>query len=151
MFDYEKVGLLAIRDGRILLCRKKHTTSLLIVPGGCYEPGENAMACLTRELAEELGPVQTGPVAYLGTYSDVAAGDGTGPVKTVRVELYRGDLIGEPLASSEIKELVWFGEADDPALLSPTLRNRIIPDLVRRGILPWAVGAYTPATAESAE
>ena len=26
--DFDKVGLLAVRDGRILLCRKKHTTDL---------------------------------------------------------------------------------------------------------------------------
>lgn len=32
--DFDKVGLLAVRDGKILLCRKKHATSLLILPGG---------------------------------------------------------------------------------------------------------------------
>ena len=54
MADYDKVGLLAVRDGRILLCRKKHTTSALILPGGCREPGESSLDCLTRELREEL-------------------------------------------------------------------------------------------------
>ena len=29
----DKVGLLTIRDGRVLLCRKKRGTSLLILPG----------------------------------------------------------------------------------------------------------------------
>jgi 8-oxo-dGTP diphosphatase len=134
MADYEKVGLLTIRDNRILLCRKKHTTSLLITPGGCYEPGESAAQCLARELREELGEVGTGPVEYVGTYSDRAAGS---VPKTVRVELYRADLIGEPAPHSEIKELVWFGEADDLAQLSPSLRNRILPDLIARGILNW--------------
>ena len=37
MADYDKVGLLTVRDGRILLCRKRHSTSLLILPGGCRE------------------------------------------------------------------------------------------------------------------
>jgi hypothetical protein len=35
MADYEKIGPLVVRAGAILLCRKKHGTSLLILPGGC--------------------------------------------------------------------------------------------------------------------
>src|SRR5580704_12288998 len=73
--DYQKVALLAIRDSRILLCRKKHTTALLILPGGCYEPGESAGECLNRELREELGEVQIDIAEYVGTYTDVAARD----------------------------------------------------------------------------
>jgi 8-oxo-dGTP diphosphatase len=138
-FDYDKVGLLTIRDNRMLLCRKKHTTSLLIVPGGCYEPGETAMQCLARELKEELGDVRVGPLEYIGTYSDVAAGSESGPPKTVRVELYQAELIGDPAPHSEIKELVWFGESDQRSQLSPTLANKIVPDLIARGILRWAV------------
>jgi 8-oxo-dGTP diphosphatase len=137
-FTYNKVGLLTIRDNKILLCRKKHTTSLLIVPGGCFEAGETPAQCLERELREELGEtVRTGPLEYIGTYCDIAAG-GEQEAKTVRVELYLADLIGDPAASSEIKELIWFGPDSDPALLSPTLRNRILPDLRARGIWPAA-------------
>ena len=39
MADYLKVGLFHTKDGRVLLCRKKHTTSLLILPGGKIEAG----------------------------------------------------------------------------------------------------------------
>ena len=132
--DYDKVGLLAIRDGRILLCRKKHTTALLILPGGCFEPGESAAQCLNRELREELGDVRTEGVEYVGTYTDRAAGS---PPKTVRIELYRAELIGDPAPHSEIKELVWFGEQDDRGQLAPSLVNKILPDLIARGILDW--------------
>ncbi len=127
--DYDKVGLLANRDGRILLCRKIHTTALLILPGGCFEPGETAAQCLERELREELGEVRIEGVEYVGTYTDRAAGSGDGPPKTVRIELYRGELVGDPAPHSEIKELVWFGEGDDRGQLSPSLVNRILPDL----------------------
>ncbi len=136
MADYEKVGLLAVRDGRVLLCRKKHTTSLLILPGGCLEAGESALDCLRRELGEELGEVRVSGLSYVGTYSDRAAGN---PDKTVRIELYRGELEGEAAPHSEIRELVWFGEGDDWAQLAPSLVNRILPDLIARGILPWRV------------
>ena len=132
MADYDKVGLLAIRDGRVLLCRKKHTTSLLILPGGCVEQGETALECLQRELREELGTVEVDGLAYVGTYQDRAAGDER---KTVEIQLYSGVLHGEPQAQSEIKELYWFGPDDDPALLAPSIINKILPDLLARGIL----------------
>ena len=135
--DFDKVGLLAVRDGRILLCRKKHTTSLLILPGGCREPGESAIDCLSRELSEELGDVAVSAAHLVGVYTDRAAGPESAPPKTVRIELYRGELIGEPVASSEISELVWFGERDNRDQLAPSIARKILPDLLARGILPW--------------
>jgi 8-oxo-dGTP diphosphatase len=133
--DYYKIGLLTARDGRILLCRKKHSTQLLILPGGCLEPGESALACLRRELREELGDVAVSGLEFLGSYSDRAAGD---PDGTVHIELYRGDLAGEPSPHSEIRELVWFGASGDRARLAPSLVNKILPDLQARGLLPWS-------------
>jgi 8-oxo-dGTP diphosphatase len=135
--DFDKVGLLAVRDGKILLCRKKHTTSLLILPGGCREPGESALDCLSRELREELGDVGVNGAELVGVYTDRAAGAETGPPKTVRSELYSAELTGEPVACSEIAELVWFGEGDNRDQVAPSIANKILPDLLARGILLW--------------
>lgn len=132
--DYDKVALLAIRENCILLCRKKHTTALLILPGGCLEQKESAAQCLDRELREELGDVQIDGVEYVGAYTDRAAGSDS---KTVRIELYRAELIGNPEPHSEIKELLWFSEQDDRTQLAPSLVNKILPDLIARGILAW--------------
>ena len=129
--DFEKAGLLTVREGRVLLCRKKHTTSLLILPGGVKEAGETAEDCLRREVREELGEVVLGSLVFLGDFVSPAAVEG----KTVRVELFAGELTGEPVASSEIKELVWFGVEDDPKLLAPSLRDLIFPELRRMGLL----------------
>lgn len=137
MADFEKAGLLAVRDGRVLLCRKKHTTALLILPGGVIEPGESWEECLRREVAEELAGVTLGVVERLGRYESPAAVEG----KTVAVELFAGELAGEPRAASEIKELVWFGAEDAAGLLAPSLRETIFPDLARRGLLPPGFGA----------
>ena len=131
MPDYDKVGLLVVREGRILLCRKSRGTQLLILPGGKFEPGETAMQCLEREVREELGEVSLRHPGYIATYEHVAADPG----KTLRLELYRAELDGEPAACSEIAELVWFGPSDDLRLVSPMLREVILPDLARRGIL----------------
>lgn len=138
MPDFDKIGLLTIRNGKILLCRKRHSTSLLILPGGCREPGESALDCLQRELREELGDVEVTALNLLGAYSDRAAGD---PTKTVRIELYRGDLIGDPAPHSEIAELVWFASDSDWSQLAPSLANKILPDLLARRILPWRAGS----------
>lgn len=132
MADIHKAGLLHLKDGRVLLCRKKHSTALLILPGGTLEEGESAEECLRREIREELGEVDVFPLSFLGNYESVAAGHED---KTVRIELFAGELHGTPAPHAEIKELVWFGPQDDAALLAPSLRNVIFPDLRRRGVI----------------
>src|ERR1700675_4425612 len=74
MPDYHKAGLLHFKEGRVLLCRKKYTTSLLILPGGTMEPGETAEECLRRECREELGEVEVSNLSYVGEYESPAAG-----------------------------------------------------------------------------
>lgn len=125
-----KIGLLVIREGRVLLCRKRYGTSLLILPGGKPEDGESEEETLRREIREELDTL-AGTLNWFGLYEDEAAGD----PRRVQISLYRGELADEPVASNEIAELVWFGAQDDLHRLSPSLRNQIIPDLIQRGIL----------------
>lgn len=131
MADVHKAGLLYIKDGHVLLCRKKHSTSLLILPGGKLEGTETATDCLRRECREELGDIEIENIRHLGVYESPAAGN---EAKTVRIDLFAGDLSGVPVPHAEIKELVWFGPEDDPGLLAPSLRNVIFPDLRRRGL-----------------
>ncbi len=125
-----KAGLLLLRDGRILLCRKSRGTQLLILPGGKYEGAETAEECIRREVREELG---AGVLlrGFVGTYADAAAGE----VDTVvQSDCYLGELDREPQACAEIAELVWFGVNDDMSLVSASLRNKILPDLLARGL-----------------
>ena len=133
MADIDKAGLLYQKNGRILLCRKKHSTSLLILPGGKLEPGERPEACLRRECREELGDVELIDLRHLGDYESPAAGQ---EHRIVRIQLFAGEIRGTPAPHAEIAQLIWFSATDDPALLAPSLRDLILPDLRRRGLLP---------------
>lgn len=138
MADFNKVGVLILRGDRLLLCRKNRDTSKLILPGGRIEAGESDLECLARELREELGEVALRNVEYVGAYEDRAALDDPTVVKTLRIALYRGDLVGAPTPASEVTDLVWFGPDSDVAELTPIFVNRILPDLLSRGILRWS-------------
>ena len=138
MADVTKVGALILRGDRILLCRKNRETSKLILPGGRIEPGETDADCLAREIREELGEVSLSRIEFLGAYEDRAHLDDPAVVKTLRIALYRGNLVGTPKPTSEITELVWFGPDSDREQLTPIFINRILPDLFARGILAWS-------------
>ena len=126
---------------RVLLCRKKHTTSSLILPGGRVEPGETLEACVSREVAEELGEgVVVDELVRLGRYEHRAAHDDPRQRELLVLELFGGRLRGTPRAHAEIAQLVWFGPDDDWSQLAPSLREAIFPDLVGRGILSWGAG-----------
>ena len=136
MADYHKAGLLHLKDRRVLLCRKRRDTSLLILPGGKLESGESAEECLRRECREELGDVEISNLHFLGDYESPAAGqDG----KIVKIALYAGEFEGTPTPCSEIGELVWLDPLrDDATQLAPSLRDIIFPDLRRRGLIGGA-------------
>jgi 8-oxo-dGTP diphosphatase len=128
------VALAAIRGGRILLVRKRGLPSW-ILPGGRPEFGESEMQALTREISEDLGcGLIPGTVERLGEWTDVSADNA---MLTVRVVLYRGELDGPFETLAELEEASWYGpqDVDFPGPLAPSLRNKIVPDLVAAGLL----------------
>jgi 8-oxo-dGTP diphosphatase len=123
-----KVGLAAIEDGRLLVVRKRGAPSF-ILPGGKPELGEDMLAALVRELAEELGCSVTG-TAYEGRFADRAADL---PDTDVVVLLYSGALAGAPRPRAEIEEMAWVDvAAPGDVRLAPSLTNHILPYLRQR-------------------
>ena len=130
-----KIGLAVIVDDALLLCRP-YAYDDLIVPGGIKEGDESAIENLTREVREELGPsarLDGESLEYLGNFTDRAAGRSE---RTVEIELYSGTVAGSLVASSEIRELVWYEpQQKDSYKLSAIVERQIVPHLISIGLL----------------
>ncbi|MFA7308772.1 MAG: NUDIX domain-containing protein [Patescibacteria group bacterium] len=137
MAYYNKIGLLVLNEDKtkFLVVQKypQNVTADYIMPGGQFHEA-TVEECLKNEVAEELNcEVDFTTLRYIGEYVAVAAGR---PDRDVSIKLYEGTLIGEPQPSSEIEHIHWIGAEDTKnPIVSPIIRENIIPDLVTRGIL----------------
>ncbi|PFG44507.1 ADP-ribose pyrophosphatase YjhB (NUDIX family) [Isoptericola jiangsuensis] len=108
------------RDGRALLVRKQGTSAFMQV-GGKIEPGEDPLAALLRECAEEIGlVVDAGSVRPLGRRHAVAANE---PDHVVDAHVFAVELPAgfEPEPRAELAETVWV----DPA--APVTSHPVAP------------------------
>lgn len=137
MAYYNKIGLLILSEDqtKFLVCEKypQFVTSDYIMPGGKFEEATE-IETLKAEIKEELNcEIDIKSLEYITEYTDIAAGR---PDRDVSIRLYRGKIIGTPTPSTEIKEVHWISKEDQiNPKVSPIIRNKIIPDLVKRGIL----------------
>jgi 8-oxo-dGTP diphosphatase len=122
-----KVVAALIRDdaGRVLLVRKRGTAAFM-QPGGKRDLGEDDIAALSREVAEELGcGVVTASVRSLGEFDAVAANE---PGFRVRASLYAVEVTGDIAPSQEIDEVIWIDPAAPPDIsLAPLTRDHVLP------------------------
>ena len=118
-------GIITDPSGRTLVVRKRGTTAFMQA-GGKIEPGESALAALTRELLEEIG-LQLDPDAteYLGSFRAEAANE---PNTVIRAEVFALVTDGVVAPSSEIEELVWLETLESPGIeLAPLTRDTVLP------------------------
>jgi len=132
-----KVRAIILHEGRLLVVRHPHDTSLAL-PGGKLEWGEDVKECLSREIIEELGvKPDIGRLFYVNTFTQE---DGKHYVEFF-FEIKNGAdyLDTEKLARShshEIAEIIWMGPMDDGNILPKTLAGdfkagKIVSDEVR--------------------
>ena len=128
----KKSALAVIRDNKLLVVRKKGSRDFLM-PGGKPERDESVVEALRRELLEEIGcSVDDNSLSLLGHFEDFTS-DGK---SRVAIDLFAGEIVGEPKASTEIEELLWISAADaiNP-FITPIIKKQILPFLVGKGML----------------
>jgi 8-oxo-dGTP diphosphatase len=113
----------------LLLVSKRAAPDVYYLPGGKPELGEAPLACLGRELDEELGV----GIAAAEPFAEVRA-----PAALEGVEMWMTvfltRLAGVPAPAAEIAALRWWPH--DPGLgLAPAVRDCVIPRLRRLGRL----------------
>ena len=117
-------GLIVDHAGRVLLVRKRGTTTFMQA-GGKIEPNESAYQALLRELDEELGfAAEPHAPEYLGAFTAVAANEEKCLVKA-DVFYIRADLDVSPAA--EIEEVAWIAPGDVSLPLAPLTRDYLLP------------------------
>ena len=101
----DKVALICIKDKRILTNRSKNKTKLYF-PGGKRDGNETDLACLAREIYEEL---QVQLIESSGTFFGVfdAQADGHQEGIVVSMRCYFGDFEGTLQAFNEIESFEW--------------------------------------------
>jgi 8-oxo-dGTP diphosphatase len=132
--DAIKVVAALIRDdaGRVLLVRKRGTMAFM-QPGGKRDPGEDDIAALSREIAEELGcRLVRDTILPLGEFDAVAANE---PGRRVNACLYEIDVSGDFAPKHEIEEMIWIDPATPPNIaLAPLTRDHVLPLASRRRV-----------------
>ena len=125
----QKVGLAVVREGRLLVARKRGLDAY-ILPGGKPEGNETDIQTLSREIREELG-CEIEHAVFRGVFKDVAAG---ATESAVVVRLYSAKLVGDPRPCSEIEELAWIDIRKPDLKLAPSIENVILPFLKRKSM-----------------
>ena len=113
----------------LLLVSKRAAPDVFYLPGGKPEPDEAPLACLQRELEEELG-VGIGAAEPFAEVRAPAALEGVEMWMTV----FLTRLVGAPAPAAEIAALRWW--PDERRLqLAPAVRDCVIPRLQLAGRL----------------
>ena len=118
-------ALICDETGRVLLVRKRGTRTFM-QPGGKRDAGEDDIAALSREIAEELGcGLVPASIQPLGEFNAVAANE---PGFFLHASLYRVDVTGEIIPKEEIDEAIWIDPlAPADIHLAPLTRDHVLP------------------------
>jgi 8-oxo-dGTP pyrophosphatase MutT (NUDIX family) len=111
-----------IRNKRLLLVTG-HNADYYWTPGGSVEEGESPEQALHREVQEELGAKIVSSKWYM-----------TFQYNTQLVTVFTVEMGDDFIVGNEITDFVWY-KRGDKIKVSGRLRNILIPELTRQGLL----------------
>jgi 8-oxo-dGTP diphosphatase len=118
-----------LAGGRLLLVSKRSGPGVWFLPGGKPEPGEPPLACLRRELREELGVGVARAEPFVEVRERAALED-----VPMHMTVFLVDVVGAPAPAAEIAGLAWWPRADR-LRLAPAVRDHVVPALRAAGRL----------------
>jgi 8-oxo-dGTP diphosphatase len=127
-----KIGAAIIKNDKILVVKEAGWEKYGL-PGGTIKKNEEVFDCLEREIKEELNAdVKRDSLEYLGVFEDAAMNE---PDTLVQIKVYRAELESGPSKTSEVEDMFWFGKDDDFEKLGPIDKNKILPALIKKGLI----------------
>ena len=106
----DKVGLILIKDKKILMARSKDS-DVFYIPGGKREAKETDMQCLEREIRKELAvQLDTRTAQLFGNYYAQAYNKPEGTL--IKMNCYMANVIGTIKANKEIGQISWLSYKD---------------------------------------
>lgn len=115
--EITKVGLAVIKGRKVLMVRNGKHGDVFSTLGGKIEPGEDDVTCLGREVKEEVDTrVVIDSLKFLGEFRGAIVGREN---TFITIRLYKGELAGEPVPSSEIVEVRYFDSTIAQKHLTP--------------------------------
>ena len=128
-----RIAAIIIQGGKLLMLQGRGYKELW-TPGGKIDQGENDIACLKRELMEELG-VELVDAKFFKEY--LTENFYSMPKHDLIERVYIVTTQGEPKPAAEIENVIWFSKEDFVNKKYPMITHtdlELIPDLIKGGI-----------------
>lgn len=130
------VGTMFFNNGKLLIDKPRKRPTFQMI-GGSIEPNETPLQAAIRECHEELGPkalFSETDFELVMEFNEIATSDQKTHIHFY-VFKYNGTLKGELTTSDEIEQFMWFGNDDNPNILSNTLKNEVIPYCLKNSLI----------------
>lgn len=129
------VGTIIIENRKLLLNQPRKRAIYQLIAGK-IEQGETPLQAIYREASEEIMTDTLNPNAFefLMEFEETASSD---PNLKIHYYLfnYKDKLLCEPQISDEIANFLWYDTSIKDIELSPTLKNVVIPYLIKNGLI----------------